>query len=208
MVTFEKNLKTTKMKKTVIILALAISIVSCQKGTELKESKTAYVDTSKLLDQYTEAKDIQEKFKAKSEEMGRELEVEVSRFKADAANFQKVAQQNGEAWAQQNGAALQQRQDKLQYAQQAMVQQLQQEMAVEMDTLVSGVKKFVKAYGKEKGYNYIFGTGEAESILYAEDKNDLTAEMIKLLNDKYKSAPKTDSKAEAKKENQASEKKK
>jgi outer membrane protein len=32
------------------------------------------------------------------------------------------------------------------------------------------VKKFIKAYGKEKGYSYIYGTGDAASVLYAEDK--------------------------------------
>jgi outer membrane protein len=36
------------------------------------------------------------------------------------------------------------------------------------------VKKFIKAYGKEKGYSYIYGTGDAASVLYAEDKYDIT----------------------------------
>jgi Skp family chaperone for outer membrane proteins len=56
------------------------------------------------------------------------------------------------------GAELQKREQQLSYAQQALSQQLQQESGTEMDTLVSGVKKFIKAYGKEKGYSYIYGT--------------------------------------------------
>jgi len=59
-----------------------------------------------------------------------------------------------------------------------------------MDTLVKNVKKFIKDYGKEKGYDYIYGTGEAASILYAKDNYDITKEIVKLLNDKYKSADK------------------
>lgn len=196
------------MKQSIIIIVLALTIISCNKSAEVKESKTAYVDTAKLLDEYTEAKDIQAKYKSKSEEMGRELEVEVKRFKSDAAYFQKNAQANGQAWAQQNGVALQEREQKIQYAQQGMVQQLQQEMGVEMDTLINSVKKYIKGYGKEKGYNYIYGTGESASILYAEDKYNITKEMIKLLNDKYKAVPKTDIKADAKKDLQALEKKK
>lgn len=196
------------MRKTFVIIALGLSIISCNKAAEVKESKTAYVDTAKLLDEYTEAKDIQAKYKSKSEEMGRELEVEVKRFKSDAAYFQKNAQANGQAWAQQNGAALQEREQKIQYAQQGMVQQLQQEMGVEMDTLVNGVKKYIKDYGKEKGYTYIYGTGKNASILYAEDKYDITKEMIKLLNDKYKGTPKTGTKNDADKDQQALEKKK
>jgi outer membrane protein len=192
------------MKKILLIIGILIFVVSCDKKTEIKEVKTAYVDTSKLLDEYTEAKDVQAKFKTKSEEMGRQLEIEIKSFKADAAYFQKNAQANGQAWAQQNGQALQEREQKIQYAQQGMSQQLQREMGVEMDTLVSGVKKFIKTYGKEKGYTYIYGTGESANILYAEDKFDITKEIVKLLNDKYEVAPKV----EAKKVDAATETKK
>ena len=115
------------MKKSLVIIALAFSIISCNQTAEVKEFKTAYVDTSKLMEEYTEAKDIQEKYKGKSDEMGRELEAEANRFKSEAANFQKNAQANGQAWAQQKGAELQKREQQLQYAQQAMMQQLQQE---------------------------------------------------------------------------------
>ena len=198
------------MKKSLVLIAIAFSIISCNKTAEVASSKTAYVDTSKLMSEYTEAKDIEAKYKAKSEEMGKELEAEVARFKTEAASFQKNAQVNGQAWAQQKGAELQKREQQLQYAQQSIAQQLQQESGVEIDSVVSNVKKFIKTYGKEKGYTYIYGTGEAATILYAEDKYDITKDIIKLLNDKYKSGskPATDTKADVKKEIEALEKKK
>ena len=178
------------MKKSLLIIALSISIVSCNKTAEVKEVKTAFVDTSVLMKDYTEAKDLEAKYKAKSEEKGRELEAEINRFKQDAANFQNQAQANGQAWAQQKGAELQRREQQLAQAQQSLSQQLQQESGVEMDSLVSGVKKFIKSYGKEKGYAYIYGTGDAATILYAEDKYDITKEIVKALNDKYKAPQK------------------
>lgn len=186
------------MKKVLLIIAISISVVACNKTAEVKEVKTAYVDTSVLMKEYTEAKDLEAKYKAQSEEKGRQLQAEIKRFKQDAANFQSQAQANGQAWAQQRGAELQKREQQLGYAQQALAQQLQQESGAEMDTLVSGVKKFIKAYGKEKGYSYIYGTGDAASILYAEDKFDITKDVVKALNDKYKSAAKTEEKTEAK----------
>ena len=191
------------MKKSLVIIAIAFSIISCNKTAEVASTKTAYVDTSKLMIEYIEAKDIEAKYKAKSQEMGRELEAEIAKFKVEAGNFQKNAQMNGQAWAQQKGAELQKREQQLQYAEQSIAQQLQQESGVEIDSVVSSVKKFIKSYGKEKGYAYIYGTGDAASILYAEDKYDITNELIKLLNDKYKS-----SKSEAKKEAPAADKKK
>lgn len=179
------------MKQSLVTFAFAFMLFSCQKTTETKEIKTAYIDTTKLMETYNESKDIDSKYKNKTEVMGNELEVEIKKFKQDAANFQKIAQSKGQEWAQQNGAALQQRQEKLQYAQQAIVQQMQQEMGVEKDSMVNEIKRVIKKYGKENGYAYIYGTGEANTVLYAEDKYDITKDIIKLLNDKYSSKPKT-----------------
>lgn len=189
------------MKKTIVAFAIALSLIACndKPATEVKESKTAYIDTSKLLEEYTEAKDIDAKYKAKTEEITRKLEVEEQSFKADAANFQKNGRANGEAWMQQKGAELQRRQQELQYGAQQLAQQIQGAHATEMDTLVKSVKKFIKDYGKEKGYSYIFGTGEAATVLYAEEKYDITNEIVKLLNEKYTAAGKKEENADEKK---------
>jgi outer membrane protein len=183
------------MKKVLLIIAISISVVACNQTADVKEVKTAYVDTSVLMKEYTKAKDLEAKYRAQSEEKGRQLDAEIKRFKQDAGNFQSQAQANGQAWAQQKGAELQKREQQLSYAQQALSQQLQQESGAEMDTLVTGVKEFIKAYGKEKGYAYIYGTGDAASVLYAEEKYDITKDIIKALNDKYKAVAKTEEKA-------------
>ena len=48
--------------------------------------------------------------------------------------------------------------------------------------------EFYEEYGKEKGYDYIYGSGDAApSILYAKENYDITKEVIKMVNDKYKS---------------------
>lgn len=196
---YQKRNINNMSKKVLLIIAISISVVACNKTAEVKEVKTAYIDTSELMKEYTEAKDLEAKYKAQSEEKGRQLEAEISRFKQDAANFQAQAQANGQEWAQKRGAELQKREQQLGYAQQALAQQLQQASGAEMDTLVKGVKKFIKEYGKEKGYAYIYGTGDAASILYAEDKYDITKEIIKALNDKYGATAKKEESTEAKK---------
>lgn len=193
------------MKKSLLIIALAVSIISCNKEqtTVSNEMKTAYVDTAKLMEEYTEAKDLEAKFKTKTEAEAKKFEVEEANFKAEVANFQKNAQANGQAWAQEKDAELSKRQQQLQYAAQSVGQKLQMEGAAEMDSLVKNVKTFIKDYGKEKGYDYIYGTGDAATVLYAKDQYDITNEMIKLLNDKYTSASKSSTETEAKKEEEA-----
>lgn len=188
------------MRKTIILFVFALAIISCEKkSAESKEFKTAYIDTAKLMEESIEAKDIEAKYKEKAKVMGSQLEAEVARFKSEAASFQSNAQKNGQAWAQQKGSELQQTEQRLTYAQQAMLQQLQQESGVEMDTLVKGYRRLIKDFGKEKGYDYIYGTGDTPSILYAKDSYDLTKEIIKMVNDKYKAAGKKEEAKEEKK---------
>lgn len=188
------------MKKTIILFAFAIAIISCDKTTTAtKEFKTAYIDTSKLMEESTEAKDIEAKYKDKAKVMGNQLEAEVARFKSEAASFQSNAQKNGQAWAQQKGSELQKREQELSYAQNAMLQQLQQESGVEMDTLVKSYRKIIKDFGKEKGYDYIYGTGDVASVLYAKDSYDITKDIVKMINDKYKAADKKEEPAKEEK---------
>ncbi len=196
------------MKNLILVLAGAISIISCNKKVEeakdktaKKETvaksniapndkaevlKTAYVDTSELMKDYQEAKDIEAKYKAKANLAQQKLENEGAKFKVDAQNFQKNAQANGQEWAQKNGLALQQREQQLQIMQQQMLEDLQVKSDKERETVVNAVKKFIKDYGKENGYSYIYGTGQPATVLYAEEKYDITKEILDLLNAKYK----------------------
>lgn len=175
------------MKKSFVLLAMSVVMFSCQEKStsEASELKTAYVDTSKLMEEYTHAKDIQSKYKNKSEEAGKELDAEIKKFQSEVQSFEKNAQAYGQQWAQKKGYELQKWEQELAYARQALIQNLQVDNSKEIDSLVVNVKKYIKDYGKEKGYDYIYGTGDAASILYAKDAYDITNELIKILNEKY-----------------------
>jgi outer membrane protein len=181
------------MKKAILILGVALSILACNKSeTSAKEFKTAYINTSEIIEKYEKFKDEDDKFKVKSEELGRPLEAKVRAFQAEAQSFEQNAPHKGPQWAQQKAAQLQQAEQQLGMEQNALVQQLQQEGAVLKDTLISEVKKFIKDYGKKKGYDYVYGTGDAATILYAKDNYDITKDVLKELNEAYKSTKKDD----------------
>lgn len=177
------------MKKIILTAVAIIGLVSCnntQQQTENTQGKTAYIDTSKLLKEYQEAKDIEAKYKAKEDQMSKELETELTKLEAEIDYVKKNAQAKGQEWFQKNAMALQEKEQRLMYVQQGLQQQLSSEYSKEADSLVKNVKQFVKNYGKEKGYDYIYGTNEAtNTILYAKDGQEITDEVIKLLNEKY-----------------------
>ncbi len=188
------------MKKAILILGVALSILACNKNEGKSESlKTAYIDTAEILEKYEKFKAEDEKFKVKSQEMGRPLEAKVKAFQAEAQNFQQNAQVKGPQWAQQKGAELTQREQQLGMEQNALLQQLQQEGGVLRDSIIKEVKVFIKEYGKKKGYDYVYGTGDAATILYAKDAYNITDEVLKELNDSYKASDKKEEKTAEKK---------
>lgn len=182
---FYQNLEITNMKK-LLFIALGIAIVSCNKQETTASFKTAYVDTEKLMKEHQHAIDIENKYKMKSEEMGRELETEAKQFQADYESALRQAQAKGPQWAQQKAAELQQREQKLNIKQQSMYEEIQNASNGELDSLVKDIKLYIKDYGKKNNYDYVYGTGlTTPSILYAKDSYDITDELIKLLNEKY-----------------------
>lgn len=177
------------MKKALLILGIAFTLLSCNKNDSKTETfKTAYIDTAELLKDYAKFKDEDEKFKVKSEEMGRPLEAKFKAFKYEAQNFETNARSKGMQWAQQKGAELQQREQQLSVEQNALIQQLQEEGAQLRDSIIKDVKQYIKDYGKKEGYDYIYGTGDAATILFAKDSYDLTKTLLEKLNKDYEAS--------------------
>ena len=209
------------MKKIMMLAVVALSLVACDKGTtkttEANKSsanvegfKTAYIDTEKLMKEYQEFKDFESKFKSMSDRMKNELDGDAKKFQRDVLELQQQAQSKGMEWAQKRQAELERRQQTLAEKEQNYMKKFQDESAVERDSMVSRMKDFIKDYGKEKGYDYIFGTGDAASVLYGKEENDLTKEILELLHKKYeeKTGKKVEVKEETKKEETKTETKK
>lgn len=210
------------MKKIMMLAVVALSIVACNdketatntdagKTTAKSEGfKTAYIDTEVLMKEYQEFKDFEAKFKTMSDRMKNELDSDAKKFQNDVVDLQKNAQSKGMEWAQKRQAELERRQQTLAEKEQNYMKKFQEESAVERDSMVSKMKTFIKDYGKEKGYDYIYGTGDAASVLYGKEEYNLTKEVLGLLHKQYeeKTGKKVEIKEETKKEETKTETKK
>ena len=121
-----------------------------------QQNKIGYVDSVKIMDDYQEKIDVEARFKTKADAMGRKRDSISQAFQMELQQFQSKAQSK-----------------------------LQQNSQTQMDSLVKKVKKEIRAYGKANGYTYILGGGEGGSVIYGDDANDVTNEILKILNDKY-----------------------
>jgi outer membrane protein len=167
------------MKKAITVI-LFLGLVSCQ------QTKIGYVDNVKLMDEYQEKIDVEGEFKEKADALNNKRDSISQAFQAEAQAFQAEAEKMSQTKAQEQYGEMQQRGQMIGQQLQQQDQQLQASGQTEMDSIVSKVKKEIEAYGKANAYTYILGGGDGGSVLYGTDANDLTDEMVKILNDKYK----------------------
>ncbi|MEA1786466.1 OmpH family outer membrane protein [Arenibacter sp. GZD96] len=164
-----------------IVLAFTIVLaVAC------KQEKIGYVDNVKLINAYQEKVDVETKFNAKAAKFTKKRDSISQSFQLEAQAFQQRAQSMAQNRAQEEYGLLQQRSQMIGQQLQQEEQQLQQENQTEIDSMVSKVKREISAYGKANGYAYILSGGDGGSVLYGAEAHNLTEEITKLLNEKYK----------------------
>nr|WP_298792800.1 OmpH family outer membrane protein [uncultured Allomuricauda sp.] len=168
------------MKKSIVLLIVVLITASCQ------QDKIGYVDNVKLMDGYQEKVDVEAKFKARAEVLGKKRDSISQAFQIELQAFQAKAQKMSQKSAQEEYAILQQRGQFVGQQLQQEEQQLQKNSQTEMDSLVSKVKKEIKAYGEANAYTYILGGGDGGAVLYGKDAQNLTDAVLTILNDKYK----------------------
>ncbi len=167
--------------KNVVLIILFLGMASCQ-----QQAKIGYVDNLKLMDEYQEKIDVEAKFKIKADALTKKRDSISQAFQLEAQAFQAKAETISQEKAQEEYGLMQQKGQFIGQQLQQEDQQLQAIGQTEMDSIVSKVKREVKAYGNTNGYTYILGGGDGGSVLYGTDANDITDEIVKILNDKYK----------------------
>ncbi|MGB1269698.1 MAG: OmpH family outer membrane protein [Flavobacteriaceae bacterium] len=167
------------LKKISLIAVVAVSLISCQ------QEKTAFVNNEKLIEEYQERKDIEAKYKgkvdalaAKKDSIGKALQNEGMALQAKGANMNESQQQALFGPYMQKRQMLQQQ---IQQEEQVMAKESQSEI----DSLLKKIDDNIAAYGKSKGYTYIFGKNKVGSVMYGSEKNDITAAILESLNKSY-----------------------
>ena len=169
------------MKNIVIVIIVVLTFASCQQS-----QKIGFVDNGKLINEYQEKIDIQDKLQAKikvyeqrrdSVRQAFQIEINEAELKSrnmSQANLQKLSQE------------LQQKDQVMTQRDQFEQQQIAQESQAQNDSLIKKVRNFVKDYGTKNGYNYILGSNEAGSVMYGKTESDLTQTILDALNAAYK----------------------
>lgn len=167
------------MKKLILTGVALLALTACT-------DKVAFVDNSKLLNDYQEKKDIEANLKGQISAYERKRDSISMAFQTEARAFDAQAKTLPQNIAQKKYNELMQKSQILQQHLQQEEQKIQMESQTQMDSLLSKVKKNIKEYGKQKGYTFILGANDGGSVLYGTDNKDITKEVTEYLNNQYK----------------------
>ena len=202
------------MKKYIFpALAIAAMMVSCNNAAPKMDEqpasadasttgmKIAYVEVDSLMTQYTFAKDYSVTLEKKSNNARNTLTTKGNALQAAVNNFQQKLNNNGftsreQAASQQ--AAIERQQRDLQELQARLENELATETAKFNEALRDSLQNFLKAYNADKYYDLILSKA-GDNILMANQKFDITQDVINGLNKRYKPAAKKEEKKEEKK---------
>jgi outer membrane protein len=151
-------------------------------GTALK---IAYVKADSVIMNYDLAQDLHDEFTKRQEAYNSEFGSKRQTFEKEAAAFQEKLQRGGFLTEQR---AIQER-DRL-VGKEEEIRQLDQDLSVKLAELqaannqqiLDSLLSYLKEYNKSKGYDYILNGGE---ILVGDEANNITAEVLKALNERY-----------------------
>jgi len=169
------------MKNIVVAIIVIFTFASCQQS-----QKIGFVDNSKLINEYQEKIDIQDKLQAKIKTYEAKRDSIRQAFQLEINEAELKSRKMSQADLQKLSQELQQKDQIIAQRDQFEQQQIAQESQAQNDSLIKKVRNFVKDYGTKNGYDFILGSNEAGSVMYGNEASDLTQEILDALNASYK----------------------
>jgi outer membrane protein len=193
---FKMKQKGSIFTKITLGVLVAGSIAACNKPkTDDKTAAAApvanketivFVNSDTLLNKYDYFKDMSKRLETKATSAKNDLGGRQQSFQREVADYQKNATTMPADQRQTTEQRLQREQQDLQGYQQNAAAQFQNEQSTENTKLYDKVADFVKGYAKEKGYKLVLTYSKANpTVLYGDQTLDVTADVIKRLNDAY-----------------------
>ncbi|RKO69963.1 OmpH family outer membrane protein [Sphingobacterium puteale] len=191
-------------------LLLAGTIVSCNQGTKTqsepskndsnavsKESqgstkdKIVYLNSDSLSEKYQYFKDIKSKLENKVKKAQADLQAKSAAFQREVADYQKNAATMSATDRQATEQKLARKQDELARLDQTASSSLAKDESEEFNNVYNKITEFLKKHASDNGYKLVLTYSKSNpTVLYADPSLEITNEVIKQLNEEYKSSNK------------------
>ncbi|WP_367211174.1 OmpH family outer membrane protein [Sphingobacterium sp. R2] len=198
------------VSKVSLALLLAGSIASCNQGTKTasepakndsntvnkenqgsNKDKIVYLNSDSLSEKYQYFKDIKSKLENKVKKAQTDLQSKSTAFQREVAEYQKNAATMSAADRQATEQKLARKQDELARLDQTASSSIAKDESEEFNNVYNKITEFLKKHAAENGYKLVLTYSKTNpTVLYADPSLEITNEVIKQLNEEYKSSKK------------------
>jgi outer membrane protein len=147
----------------------------------MNKPKTAYVDLGKVYSEFTLKKELEGKLQQvqltrKSQLDSLELDLNVL-VKNIQSNEEKAALLQGDFQVKRQQYALKS---------QSIDEEASRLTQTYDDQIWKQLNQYIREFGKSNSYQYIFGAEGSGALMYADDSDNITEQMVAYVNNRYK----------------------
>lgn len=194
-----------KLSKIVFPVLASVMLFSCNNGankptsasadstavaaekTEEKTDKIVYVNSDTLSEKYQYFVDIRTKLEAKVKKAQSDLQSKGQAFQREVAEYEKNAQTMSASDRQATEERLARKQQELGRLDQNASQSIAQDEATEFNNVYTAITDYLKKHAEEHGFTYVLTYSKTNpAVLYADEKLDITRQILDGLNAEYK----------------------
>lgn len=171
-----------------ISLPLSIAAILCSLFTFFylqSSSDQVYVDVNKLLEGYNRTKIVRAEFETKAKNLNANVDSLMADWQNELKLYERERSKMSKKELELKQELLGNKQQQINNYQQAIQKQIQEEDKKATQTVINDINDYVKEYGKKKGYRIIFGASGSGNVMYADDKANLTEDVLKGLNAEF-----------------------
>ncbi|WP_256541104.1 OmpH family outer membrane protein [Mucilaginibacter aquariorum] len=192
-------MKASIVTKSVLALLIAAGVSACNQnktdskpaasttaGTTAGTPEIVYINQDSLVSKYDYIKDMDKRLGDKGKAAQSDVQSRQQAIQREIAEYQKAAPTMPADQRQATEQRLQRKGQEFQQYQQNAGAQVQNDQLSEQTKLYEKLVEFTKAYAKEKGYKMVLTTQKGNTnVLFADPTLDVTADVVKRLNEAY-----------------------
>lgn len=150
--------------------------------------KIAYVNSDSLLTNYAYYKKLKGQLEQKAGAAERDMEGRLRKLENDVMSARQKAESGGMSQQQmmETEQNLMRRQQEIGQYRDKETERLMNEERKMTEQLNKSIKEYLRRYSQQHGYDYILGYSNTGGVLYANERNDITSDVLRGLNEEYK----------------------
>jgi outer membrane protein len=157
-----------------VVLATALFF-----GLRTQTEKTAFINMEKVYNEF----ELTQELTAKLTEVAGKRQSVLDSMEVQLVQLRKVIEQGNRD--EQVYSSYRQLSEQFQYKQQSFAQD-NEALSREYDQQVmKQLNQYIREFGEEKGYTFIYGANGNGSLMFAKDEKDISEPVISFVNNKY-----------------------